>query len=488
MLRADTSPALAPPDAEHQVELWVSAYLDDPDAPTASDRLDLCLENLMGSPGRRPPAPRKEASPKPSRSEWARFDVWRRKGGITLARLADRELLREDRIEELAADLFDLIDVGNHRLVLDFSPVERLASWAVGLVAEAKLRCEAAPGGALKVCGMRPAVAHLFALAGLLPGLATAPGAAEALAGPWPDFPGPRLPIDILSALRPPTPPDRPGDLPPSTPGAAPMTTLLALVDDNGLAVPVRGPRFEIGRSPDCALRPAAPTVSRRHASIEHRPDGPWLVDLGGANGTLLNGRLLRGEAAPLAHGDLLQVGPLRLAVQFREPSATGAGSVDDLVAGWLVGPSSPPMASTTDEYPLDIPADEPTAAPSIRCKAAGDAWVVAPAGPVDDDESLAELREALGSILGRPGPHQIVVDLEFAGRLNGTAIGVLIAQHLRACRAGGAVRLCQAHPRVRALLDHLQLTRLLGYFDTLDQAVLEPWPAADPAPMAETL
>src|SRR4051812_43399195 len=79
-----------------------------------------------------------------------------------------------------------------------------------------------------------------------------------------------------------------------------------------GRSIEVPGPRFLIGRDPTCHLRPNNVAVSRVHATIEQRKGRVYLRDLGTTNGTFLNDRLLRDEEAEVAHGDRLEVGPLK--------------------------------------------------------------------------------------------------------------------------------------------------------------------------------
>lgn len=68
-----------------------------------------------------------------------------------------------------------------------------------------------------------------------------------------------------------------------------------------------------IGRQgPGLAL--TDPRVSRAHASLELREEGPFLRDLGSRNGTYLNGE--RVEGAPLADQDVIRVGDHVLVVQ----------------------------------------------------------------------------------------------------------------------------------------------------------------------------
>jgi pSer/pThr/pTyr-binding forkhead associated (FHA) protein len=60
-----------------------------------------------------------------------------------------------------------------------------------------------------------------------------------------------------------------------------------------GKIVPVRG-RLLIGRGSDCGLILDEPEMSRHHAAIENAGDGIYLRDLGSANGTFVNGVLVR--------------------------------------------------------------------------------------------------------------------------------------------------------------------------------------------------
>jgi len=60
-----------------------------------------------------------------------------------------------------------------------------------------------------------------------------------------------------------------------------------------GKIVPVRG-RLLIGRGSDCGLILDEPEMSRHHAAIENAGDGIYLRDLGSADGTFVNGVLVR--------------------------------------------------------------------------------------------------------------------------------------------------------------------------------------------------
>lgn len=96
-------------------------------------------------------------------------------------------------------------------------------------------------------------------------------------------------------------------------------------------ALPIRRFPTVIGRHRDCNLRIAARQVSRRHCVLKDR-DG-WLVicDLGSCNGTLVNGRHLRGDLV-LHPGDLLEVGPVMFEIQYSSPADVSNISAADTV------------------------------------------------------------------------------------------------------------------------------------------------------------
>lgn len=72
-------------------------------------------------------------------------------------------------------------------------------------------------------------------------------------------------------------------------------------------------PVTTIGRRSDQDIVIPHPSVSRAHARIEIAPDGATIVDLGSTNGTLVNGRVVRGARAALRTGDRIQLGTVVL-------------------------------------------------------------------------------------------------------------------------------------------------------------------------------
>jgi phage tail-like protein len=72
-------------------------------------------------------------------------------------------------------------------------------------------------------------------------------------------------------------------------------------LDANGL---------RIGRTPDNDLVLASPLIASRHAQFEVRPEGVFVTDLGGPQGTLLNGKkIAANQPTKIEGGATLQIG-----------------------------------------------------------------------------------------------------------------------------------------------------------------------------------
>jgi anti-anti-sigma factor len=223
-------------------------------------------------------------------------------------------------------------------------------------------------------------------------------------------------------------------------------------------------------------LRLGSPMVSKLHAAIERRDEGGiFLLDLGSTNGTLVNGRLLRSKDAQLNEGDRIQIGPIVATLTVGPPKAE-TGKVDDMVAGWLNRDGSAVRSYSDDSQPTEsFPAsDRDLLDPERRVKheVIQDVLVVTPVlTELDDDDSIEVLRSHLHALFEQPTPRHVVVNLECVRLLYAQAIGVLLAHHLRLDRDGGALRICQAHARLMAVLHQVRLTILVECHPTLDEA-----------------
>jgi pSer/pThr/pTyr-binding forkhead associated (FHA) protein len=92
------------------------------------------------------------------------------------------------------------------------------------------------------------------------------------------------------------------------------LSLLVSSGINEGELLRVERVRLLIGRGPQCHVRPNSPEVDLQHCGFFVRGNSAFLRDLDSKTGTLLNGRRLRGEIE-LRDGDLVQVGPLTLAV-----------------------------------------------------------------------------------------------------------------------------------------------------------------------------
>jgi hypothetical protein len=75
-----------------------------------------------------------------------------------------------------------------------------------------------------------------------------------------------------------------------------------------------------IGGAPECRMRLVHPAVSQFHCSLLRTASGPWVIDLNGRGGIVVNGEHVR--AARLEEEDVLQVGPFLMRIRTDAPAA----------------------------------------------------------------------------------------------------------------------------------------------------------------------
>jgi anti-anti-sigma factor len=502
----------AGPESDRRMEDWIASQLDlSMDVERTTSPRNIWNQLIDKLPmARRGPARRAiRGGPETSFADWRRFRVAYRRG-ITVVRLIDRALVRERHVRELTRDLIDLIDAGNHRVILNFQGVERVGSWVALAVDEAYRRAKAADGGELKVCGLSEPLAAVLDIAGMAPGIELHPDENAALGAPWPEPSSPRtLPVDILLALasgkeRPAVrgpvprspfaggpPPERKTSRRPRSGqtadghGEPGLWLIVQMGASKGRPVPVVGPRFVIGRQRECQLRLGSPMVSKLHAAIERREGRTILTDLGSTNGTVLNGRPLRGKEAEIHDGDRIQVGPVVCTVATVAHRG-GPVKVEEQVAEWLHGDDAAAHQDPVNTLDTAVLVGTSSAAAEgereWNCKSEiiQDVLVVTPeTGELENDSTIEQLREHLHGLLSEAVPRRVVVNLEYVAHLTGQAIGVLLAHHLRLDQAGGCLRICQARARIMAVLHQVRLTMLIECHPTLDEAVLSAWPGA---------
>ena len=336
-----------PGGGDRRIEDWIASNLDLESDPLRTNQWNQLIANLPTS-RRVPTRKTRDSATVGTPAGWSRFNI-AYKRGITVVRLVDRALVDQAHIQEMGCDLMDLIAVGNHRLVINFTLVERLGSWIIGVIGNAHRRCAAGDGGKLKICGLDAQLAEIFSIVGMAGELDLHADEAAAIESPWPPRSTPRqLPIDILSALLamggiPPLrseapseeaeaadllqPDPKPGHdsrIPqaPATPGARSACAVQVGASDCRTVI-IATPRFLIGRDRSCQLRLGSAQVSKQHAALEQREGRVYLRDLGSTNGTFINGRHIRNLEVDLRDGDQFQVGPVLATLQIGAPQET---------------------------------------------------------------------------------------------------------------------------------------------------------------------
>lgn len=122
-----------------------------------------------------------------------------------------------------------------------------------------------------------------------------------------------------------------------------------------GKMLPVPGPHFLIGRDPECQLRPASPSISKKHCALIIKEGRLFIKDFGSTNGTFVDETKVEGHKE-LKSGMILKVGPLEFEicitdqVQKAKPSTSKAPEKEKVSAE---------KATDDDSIDLDPPSGE---------------------------------------------------------------------------------------------------------------------------------
>jgi len=450
--------------------------------------------------------------------------------GVALARILNRSLIDEVEIRRLAHQLDELIETGHNRIALNFGNVEHFSSQALSTVLNAMQRCKSA-GGAMKFCSIQPSVAELFAMTNLQSQVEIFPDEAPALESPWPrsseaeeetERTGAKSEAPSASAAK--------GASVEPSPKTEDDTIVELVVDvgkSKGKAIPIKGRRFQIGRDKSCQLRPNSDTVSRIHAILERRGGKVFVRDYGTKNGTILSGRVLRGEEAEARDGDTLGVGVMKFIIRSRSKSGPGPSADEDALAAWLLeqGPaddssptswmipatdsqgeaaSKPPETESAEsaksaagtssararsnqaqgatEPPAEathgeLPSAEELSTASLECEIVRGVLVARIRETrLEDETTVGPLRYELQCFFEKPLPRRVVLSLENVDYLSSRAVGVILAffQHLD--RESGSLRVACVSPKLVEVLDTMRLPNLVDLYPTVEEAVNDPW------------
>jgi pSer/pThr/pTyr-binding forkhead associated (FHA) protein len=118
--------------------------------------------------------------------------------------------------------------------------------------------------------------------------------------------------------------------------------------------------QFVIGRDPQCHLRPASPSISKRHCALIQRDGKAFIHDFDSTNGTFVNDQPVKGEVE-LHEGDVLKVGPLLFSVKIEaSPAVNRPTPVPPTKA-----PAQTPAPAAAKPAPAPAPAKKPAPRPA---------------------------------------------------------------------------------------------------------------------------
>jgi len=124
-----------------------------------------------------------------------------------------------------------------------------------------------------------------------------------------------------------------------------------------GKRLPIGLPQFIIGRDPQCQLRPASPSISKRHCAVIQRDGRAFVRDFDSTNGTFVNDNPVKGERE-LHHDDQLKIGPIEFTVRMEAaPARTNTPAPATKATLKTPAPGSKPTPSKSD---TPVPATAP--------------------------------------------------------------------------------------------------------------------------------
>jgi pSer/pThr/pTyr-binding forkhead associated (FHA) protein len=144
-----------------------------------------------------------------------------------------------------------------------------------------------------------------------------------------------------------------------------------------GKSIPILGPKFLIGRDPECQLRPASQAVSKQHCAFHVREGKVFLTDFGSTNGTSVNDEQLPANSErEVKQGDRIKAGPLDFTLSLAQTKPSDSTPLPaDLKA--MKGPEAAKLkeAATGSKPAIPKPAasDSKSAMPKAAAKSSDD-------------------------------------------------------------------------------------------------------------------
>ncbi|HKB40767.1 MAG TPA: FHA domain-containing protein [Gemmataceae bacterium] len=164
-----------------------------------------------------------------------------------------------------------------------------------------------------------------------------------------------------------------------------------------GKVLPIGLPQFLIGRDPQCHLRPASASISKRHCALIQREGKVFVRDFDSTNGTFVNDQQIKGEVE-LHHDDRLRVGPLNFTVQIEASPPVNTPTPPPPTRKPATATARPPAAAKKpEEGAAKAPAEnkapaEPAKEPAPSAGSSADEDIAAMLLSLKDDETTSTI------------------------------------------------------------------------------------------------
>ena len=110
----------------------------------------------------------------------------------------------------------------------------------------------------------------------------------------------------------------------------------------SGQTIQVQQNLFVIGRDPQCQLRPASPSISKKHCALLIKNGQVLLRDFESTNGTFINDQPVKQDVT-VNNGDVLKAGPLQFRVVIEgKPVAVDKPTPPPPISKLPIPPSAP--------------------------------------------------------------------------------------------------------------------------------------------------
>ena len=261
-----------------------------------------------------------------------------------------------------------------------------------------------------------------------------------------------------------------------------------------GFPIPIEVDLFLIGSDPMCQLRADHERIGERHCALVNRGKKVFVSDLDSGHPTLINGEMMEpGVEWALHSGDLLEIGPLKFMVQYRE-KALSQRDLEEWALRCLDQSEERKTAMEklehTELHSKEF-VDAAEAAAAILGRLSAQKGIVkgrlriSRDGAVTivrindiylvDDAELALLSRELHDNLNRPNL-KILLDMKNVKRMSGTATEMFANLRNWLKPFGSSMAICRLRSEFVEMLHTYPATQNLPLFENKEKALAAKW------------